>query len=116
MSFSLHVRRMLEMSREEPAKRRRFAMADERWPQLQPGKPATYRISVEGALDEKWSSRLGGMQIATEERECQKPVTTLSGQVPDQAALIGVLNSLYELHLNILSVICETACEKEGSH
>jgi len=79
-------------------------MADERWPQLQPGKPATYRISVEGALDEKWSSRLGGMQIVTQERETENPVTTLSGQVPDQAALVGVLNSLYELHLGILLV------------
>jgi hypothetical protein len=86
-------------------------MADERWPQLQSGKPATYRISVEGALDEKWSSRLGGMQIVTQERESQKPVTTLSGEVPDQAALVGVLNALYELHLNILYVNCEPGNE-----
>jgi hypothetical protein len=88
-------------------------MADPKWPQLQPGKPATYRISVEGAVGQKWSGRLGGMQIATQERESQKPVTTLSGQVPDQAALIGVLNTLYELHLNILSVSCETGSEAE---
>jgi hypothetical protein len=91
-------------------------MAGEKWSQLQPGKPATYRISVEGALDQKWSGRLGGMQIAVKERESQKPVTTLSGQVTDQAALIGVLNTLYELHLSILSVICETGSETEGSH
>jgi hypothetical protein len=43
------------------------------------------------------------MRIATEERERRKPVTTRSGQVPDQAASIGVLNSLYGLHLSILS-------------
>jgi hypothetical protein len=91
-------------------------MAGEKWSQLQPGKPATYRISVEGALDQKWSGRLGGMQIAVKERTSQKPVTTLSGQVTDQAALIGVLNTLYELHLSILSVICETGSETEGSH
>jgi hypothetical protein len=82
-------------------------MADEKWPQLQPGKPASYRITVEGSLDEKWSGRLGGMQITTTPRGDQKPVTILSGQVRDQAALMGVLNSLYELHLGILSVTCE---------
>jgi hypothetical protein len=84
-------------------------MADDRWPQLQPGEPASYRITVEGSLDEKWSGRLGGMQIATRQRRGQKPVTTLSGQVQDQAALMGVLNSLYELHLRILSVNCEAS-------
>jgi len=32
------------------------------------------------------------------------PVTTLSGELGDQAALAGVLNMLYELHLTVLSV------------
>jgi hypothetical protein len=87
-------------------------MADEKWTrQLRSGEPASYRITVEGSLDEKWSGRLGGMQIATEKRGGQKPVTILSGQVRDQAALMGVLNSLYDLHLKILSVNCETANE-----
>ena len=90
-------------------------MADEIRPQLQPGKPASYRITVEGRLDEKWSGRLGGMHITTTPRGAQKPVTTLSGEVQDQAALMGVLNSLYDLHLSILSVNCETCNEmKEG--
>ena len=86
-------------------------MAHENWPQLQPGEPATYRIVAEGSLDEKWSGRLGGMQIETRPRGDQKPVTTLHGQVRDQAALMGVLNSLYDLHLTILSVNCETGNE-----
>jgi len=33
-----------------------------------------------------------------------EPVTELVGQVRDQAALAGMLNSLYELHLTLLSV------------
>ena len=90
-------------------------MANENWPQLQPGKPASYRITVEGCLDEKWSGRLGGMQITTTPRGGQKPVTTLSGDVQDQAALMGVLNSLYELHLGILSVTCEPWREDENT-
>jgi hypothetical protein len=31
-------------------------------------------------------------------------VTTLFGDLPDQAALAGVLNTLYDLHLAVLSV------------
>ncbi|HSN75491.1 MAG TPA: hypothetical protein VL334_10475, partial [Anaerolineae bacterium] len=34
------------------------------------------------------------------------PVTVLSGQFQDQAALAGVLNTLYDLGLPLLSVEC----------
>jgi hypothetical protein len=74
--------------------------------------PATYRIKVEGKLDESWSDRLGGMRITTHGRKDQTTVTTLIGRVRDQAELTGVLNSLYELHLPILSV--ENLAEEEG--
>ena len=86
-------------------------MSESNWPQLDPGQLASYRITVEGLLDENWLSRFGGMQITTTTREARKPVTTLSGQVRDQAALMGVLNGLYQLHLNILSVNC-TSCDE----
>ena len=32
--------------------------------------------------------------------------TTLFGRLPDQAALIGVLNTLYDQHLPLLTVEC----------
>ena len=32
------------------------------------------------------------------------PTTTLDGELSDQAALAGVLNTIYELHLPLLSV------------
>jgi len=32
------------------------------------------------------------------------PVTTLEGELRDQAALAGVLNTLYELHLTVILV------------
>ena len=74
--------------------------------------PATYRIKVEGKLNESWSDRLGGMRITAHEREDQPTVTTLIGQLRDQGELTGVLNSLYELHLPILSV--ENLAEDKG--
>jgi len=66
--------------------------------------PATYRICVQGSLEEKWSDRLGGMSISQSSRPDQTTVTVLVGRVRDQAALAGVLNTLYDLHLPILSV------------
>ncbi|WP_404309507.1 hypothetical protein [Neorhodopirellula lusitana] len=82
-------------------------MDERRWPQIQPGTSACYRIVVEGELSEEWSGRLGGMRIQTSSTDNQPAVATLSGQVQDQAALMGVLNSLYQLRYKILSVNCE---------
>ena len=66
--------------------------------------PATYRIEVQGHLDELWSDRLVGMRITTRKKSDQTTVTTLDGRLRDQAELSGVLNRLYDLHLSILKV------------
>ena len=60
--------------------------------------PATYRIRVQGRLDSNWSSRLGGMAITPDTASKNQPVTILIGHLADQAALSGVLNTLYEMH------------------
>ncbi len=67
-------------------------------------RPGHYRIRVQGLLDESWSERLGGLQITKISQKDKAPVTELVGQMRDQAELAGVLNSLYELHLSLLSV------------
>ena len=69
-------------------------------------RPATYQIMVQGRVDPNWSDLLGGMAIYLTISESNPPVTTLKGVMSDQAALAGVLNTLYELHLPVLSVIC----------
>jgi hypothetical protein len=66
--------------------------------------PAFYRIQVQGLIPENWSERLGGMSISQRKSETGERVSTLEGELEDQAALAGVLNSVYELHLPILSV------------
>ena len=68
--------------------------------------PATYRIRIEGSLESSWSDRLGGMAITTSCRGDEAPATTLYGPLQDQAALLGVLNALYGMHLPLLSVEC----------
>ena len=66
--------------------------------------PATYQISVQGRIDATWSDRLEGMAICLVSTEVDSPITTLIGEVSDQAALAGILVTLYELHLPVLSV------------
>ena len=71
---------------------------------LKLGEAASYNIEVQGCLNENWSGRLGGMRISTSSLGDTSYITTLTGRVRDQAELIGVLNSCYELHLPLLSV------------
>ena len=73
--------------------------------------PAVYHIRVQGQLDEGWFDCCGGLAIRTEGAGGECPVTELTGQVPDQAALFGILNFLYDNRLPLLSV--ELAMEEQ---
>ncbi len=68
--------------------------------------PVMYRIRVHWTLDKKWAERIGGMSISTSSTAEEVYVSTLVSRFPDQAALSVVLNTLYELHLPLLSVEC----------
>ena len=68
--------------------------------------PAIYRIRVRGHLDAKWSDRLEAMNITDVEHRDGKNETILVGRLADQAALAGVMNTLYEQHMPVLSVDC----------
>lgn len=67
---------------------------------------ALYAIQLQGVLDPNWSDRLGGMEVLNfgAETPDRLPVTTLIGDVADQAALAGVLSTVYMLGLPLLSV------------
>ena len=67
------------------------------------GQPRTYRITVRGLLEKSWASRLADMNITGSSRGDERE-TVLIGRLQDQAALFGVLNTLYELHLPVLSI------------
>ncbi len=68
-----------------------------------PSHACTYRIRVEGHLDPSWSVRLGGMAIELS-AEGEEPVSTLTGPLPDQCALSGVLNALVDRRHSVISV------------
>jgi hypothetical protein len=74
------------------------------WKNLKFEAPASYRIRVQGHLDDDWTDRLGGMVITRAFTEDKQPMTILIGHLSDQAALSGVMNALYGLHLSVISV------------
>ena len=65
---------------------------------------AVYRIRVKGHIDDRMADLLGGMVITRAYTAEKQPMTILVGQLKDQAALSGVLNELYEMHLPLLTV------------
>ena len=69
-----------------------------------PDDPATYTIEVQGWLDESWSGWFDGMDVAPKVTAEGTTITKLTGIVVDQAALLGLLRRLHNLHLRLLSV------------
>jgi len=67
--------------------------------------PAVYRIRVPGRLSPDWSERLRGMALSTVE-EGKKTFTEINGRLPDQAALMGVLDELYSHAIPVMRVEC----------
>jgi hypothetical protein len=64
----------------------------------------TYRISVQGTLDEHLSAYYGGMKIEHRSDPKRHAMTILTGLLVDQCALMGVLNSLHDTDYPILLV------------
>jgi hypothetical protein len=59
-----------------------------------------YRITVKGVLDAKWSDWFAGMEVTPQPGN----TTVLTGSVPDQAALHGLLDRIRDMGLPLLSV------------
>ena len=75
-------------------------------PTISNSTPADYCVEVQGLLDESWSDVLGDMTIYLKQPSVEPVVTVLRGQLPDQAALAGMLNYIFLLGLPLLSVTC----------
>ena len=71
-----------------------------------------YIIKVQGELPDAWSERLQGMTVTVVSSGEDGPITILEGPLRDQAALSGVLNTLYDRHIPVISV--ERINEPEG--
>ena len=63
------------------------------------GSPAYYEIRVEGLLDSRWEAWFGGLQLNSDGAQ-----TVISGRLPDQPALHGLLAKIRDLGLCLISV------------
>jgi hypothetical protein len=65
--------------------------------------PAVYCIQVQGLISQHWLGYFDDMEM-TVEGEDGTAITTLTGQVVDQAALQGMLQKMYTLGLVLVRV------------
>ena len=62
--------------------------------------PEYYEIKIQCRLDSTWSEWFSGMRLT----ELDNGETQLSGFLPDQAALYGLLKRIRDLNLKLISV------------
>jgi len=63
-----------------------------------------YQITVLGSVDPSWSEWFSDLHLTRTLDAQGFSITRLSGVLPDQGALRGVLNRLWDLNLTLLSV------------
>lgn len=63
--------------------------------------PGRYEIRLKGHLDERWAERFAGLTFSHD----RDGTTVLAGPVVDQAALYGLLRTVRDLALPLVSVI-----------
>jgi hypothetical protein len=62
--------------------------------------PEYYEIKIRGHLDQQWSEWFAGLKLTYLEGDG----SLLSGTLPDQAALHGLLERIRDLNLTLISV------------
>ena len=73
-----------------------------------PTVPGRYEIRVNGTLDRRWSRWFEGLEV-----DHRGTDTVISGRLPDQAALHGLLNKIRDLDLFLISVVYLAGGERQ---
>ena len=72
--------------------------------------PEQYEIKIKGHLDQRWSEWFAGWKLTLLESD----ETLLSGLLPDQAALHGLLERIRDLTLTLVSVTCSGSSTQDS--
>ncbi len=72
--------------------------------------PEYYEIKIKGHLDQHWSRWFAGLTVM----HLEGNETLLSGPLPDQTAIHGLLERIRDLNLILISVTCG-ACTPHNS-
>jgi hypothetical protein len=62
--------------------------------------PVQYEIRIAGHLEARWAARFDGLSLT----RADDGTTVIQGPMPDQAALHGVLQTLRDLGIPLISV------------
>lgn len=66
--------------------------------------PGIYAIHIAGKVESGWADYLGGLKVTYEESPTGEFISVLKGPLPDQAALLGILTTLYNARFPLLFV------------
>ncbi len=77
-------------------------------------RPILYRITVRGRVAPHWSRWLEDLQLSYRADGEDGTVTDLMGMLPDQSALQGVLNRIWNLNLTVRSVWTSADASDQG--
>ena len=69
--------------------------------EIDPGQPVIYQIRLKGHLGRHWTDWFDGLAITLEDNG----ETLLTGPVPDQAALHGLLKKVRDVGMPLISVV-----------
>lgn len=72
--------------------------------------PEFYEIRIKGHFDPPWSDWFSGLELT----QLDGDETLLSGSLPDQAALHGLLKRIRDLNLTLISINCNTPTQPQN--
>lgn len=76
--------------------------------------PGIYAIHIAGRVDFEWAACLGGLTVTYENNPGGETISILKGSLPDQAALMGILTTLYNARYPLLFVRYLKAVEADS--
>ena len=74
--------------------------------------PEYYEIKIKSHLDPRWSDWFAGLKLTY---SLEGDETLLSGPLPDQGALHGLLERIRDLNLTLISVTSGSPCAQDSS-